>query len=113
MANKPISMSKIRQIVKLHARGTGKRTIARTLGMSKNTVKVYLDKYSLLQTPADELLKLCDYELNNLFHPPELIPLTEKLKQLHEFFPRMEKKLGRRGMTISMQFGQYLAEYPY
>ena len=42
MANIPISMSKVRQILKLHVQGIGKRKIAQRLGMSKNAAKGHL-----------------------------------------------------------------------
>jgi transposase len=39
MANKPISMSKVRQIIKLYSQEIGKKKIALRLGVSKNTVQ--------------------------------------------------------------------------
>jgi hypothetical protein len=57
MANNPISMSKVRQILKLHTQGIGKKRIASRLGMSKNTVKAYLDCYHGLKTTWEELLQ--------------------------------------------------------
>jgi hypothetical protein len=39
--------------------------------MSKNTVKLYTEKYLRLHTPFDELMKLSDHELDKLFHPPQ------------------------------------------
>ena len=43
MANKPTSMSKVRQIIKLYAQAIGKKKIALRLGISKNTVKHYIE----------------------------------------------------------------------
>lgn len=67
MANKTISMSKIRQIIKLYSQQLGKRKISERLGMSKNTVKLYIDSYHRLKMSKEELLKLSDYELNGYF----------------------------------------------
>lgn len=60
-------MGQIKQLILLHQQGKGRKTIARILGMSKNTVKVYLEKLSALTTHQDgkgytleELLKM-DY----------------------------------------------------
>lgn len=39
MAGKPKPMSQIKQLIRLYQAGTGKKTIARDLGLSKNTVK--------------------------------------------------------------------------
>ena len=50
MANKAISMSKIRQIIKLYSQQMGKRKIGERLGMSKNTVKLYIEQFHQLKT---------------------------------------------------------------
>ena len=113
MANKAIIMSKVRQIIKLHSQGIGKRKIGLRLSMSKNTVKLYVEQYLALRRPFEELIKLTDYELNKLFHPPQqVIQSNERLKQLHEFFPEMEKQMRRRGMTILKQIEVYKALHP-
>lgn len=50
MANNPISMSKVKQIIKLYSQGIGKKKIGNRLCMSKNTAKHYLDTFSKLKT---------------------------------------------------------------
>jgi transposase len=50
MANKPIDMSNVRQIIKLYCQNMGKKKIAERPGMSKNTVKIYIDHYRGLKT---------------------------------------------------------------
>lgn len=112
MGNKPISMSKVRQIIKLYSQSMGKKRIGERLGMSKNTVKLYLDQFRLLKTTWEDLSKLTDYDLNKLFHPPRDILLNEKLKQLFDFFPGMQKQMRRRGMTISQQFREFKSLHP-
>ncbi len=44
MAGKSISMHQVRLILQLYGKGMGKRTIARHLSMSRNTVRRYLDR---------------------------------------------------------------------
>lgn len=112
MANKAISMSKVRQIIKLYNQGIGKKKIGTRLGMSKNTVKLYIETYYSLKITWDELSRLDDFELNKLFHPPRELILKDKVHQLFEFFPEMEKHLRRRGMTIAMQYRQFKERYP-
>ena len=51
MANKPISMSKVRQIIRLYCQKMGKKKIAMRLGVSKNTVKLYLEAFQNLKIP--------------------------------------------------------------
>lgn len=112
MANKTISMSKVRQIIKLYSQSMGKKKIAERLGMSKNTVKLYIDHFRQLKTTWPELSRLTDFELNKIFHPPKDILLNDRLKQLYDFFPTMEKQLRRRGMTVSRQFREFKSRYP-
>ena len=44
-------MSQIKQLLQLHEQGKNKKFIARSLGISKNTVKAYLTKVA--STPLD------------------------------------------------------------
>ena len=112
MANKTIIMSKVRQIIKLYCQSMGKKKIALRLGVSKNTVKIYIEQYKILKVTWDELSKLTDFELNKLFHPPRKITVSERLHQLHDFFPGMEKQMRRRGMTISKQYVEFKSIHP-
>ena len=112
MANKTISMSKVRQILKLHFNGIGKKKTAARIGVSKTTVKLYIEFFYQLKTPWEELSRLTDFELDNVFHPGQHLAPTDKLKQLHSFFPLVEKQLRRRGMTIKKQFIEYKILYP-
>ncbi|MBK9593419.1 MAG: IS21 family transposase [Crocinitomicaceae bacterium] len=90
----------------------GKKKIGLRLGVSKNTVKQYVERYKRLKIPWEELCKLSDFELNKLFHPPQQVPLDERLKQLHDYFPEMEKQMRKRGMTVLRQFEAYQALHP-
>ena len=112
MANKSISMSKVRQIIKLYAQHMGKKKIGERLGMSKHTVKLYTDQFQALKILKEDLLKLSDFELNKLFHPPRETLINDQLKQLYDFFPVMSMQLRRRGMTVARQFLEYKTLYP-
>lgn len=112
MANKTISMSNVRQIIKLYSQAMGKKKIALRLGISKNTVKQYVERYKNLHIPWGELSRLTDFELNKLFHPPQQIPLNGRLRVLHDFFPGMEKQMRKRGMTVAKQFLAFKALHP-
>ena len=112
MANKTTSMSNVRQIIKLYSQQMGKKKIGDRLGMSKNTVKLYIRQYHTLKTSKEELLKLTDFELNKLFHPPKETLFNDKLKQLFDFFPVMTVQLRRKGMTVSRQFQEFKKLHP-
>ena len=107
MANNTIIMSKVRQIIKLYTQQMGKKKIGERLGMSKHTVKFYIDHFRSLKILKEDLFKLSDFELNKLFHPPKETVLNDLLKQLYEFFPGMTIQMRRRGMTVAKQFLEY------
>ena len=112
MANKPISMSKVRQVLKLYAQRMGKKKIGIRLGMSKNTVRHYIQSFHAMKTTIGELLKLPDVELNRLFHPPQEVIVDDRIQQLHAFFPEMQKQLRKRGMTIARQYRLFASAHP-
>lgn len=105
-------MSKVRQIIKLHFKGIGKKRIAERVGVAKRTAKHYIDFFQTLKLTHAELEKLSDLELNNLFHPAQRKPVCEKLEQLYACFPAIEKQLRRRGMTMAQQFELYRQSNP-
>ncbi len=105
-------MSKVRQILKLHSQGLGKKKIAACLAMSKNTVKLYIEKYAQLRTTLDELLKLPDHELDKRFHPPYESVIDGRVHQLYEYYPQMEKELRKRGVTVAKLFRKFKKENP-
>lgn len=58
MAGKPKRMSLIKQLLRMHLKGDGYKTIARTLEISKNTVKRYVAKVNEGRVPIKSLLAL-------------------------------------------------------
>ena len=112
MANKTTSMSNVRQIIKLYSQQMGKKKIGERLGMSRHTVKFYIDIFHSLKTTKDDLFRLTDFELNKLFHPPKEILCNDRLRQLYDFFPVMEKQLRRRGMTVAWLYKEFKSQHP-
>ena len=98
MANKNISMSTVKQIIKLRLQGIGKKKIAHRLGISKNTVNLYLQALTRLAAPFQELQKHSDFELDQLLHPPQQTIINDRVRQLYDYFPEMERQLRRRGI---------------
>lgn len=83
-------MDLINQIKLLKELGYGNKTIARDLGMSKNTVKKYL-------TGSDQLV--------------EEQPFSRK-DPLADFFPYCRKELGRKGVTRQILWAEYRSKNP-
>ena len=67
MAGKTTTMSKLKQLLHLKQAGTSIKGLAKTLNISRNTVKSHLKKLQTLGTPIAELLKLDDMELEKRF----------------------------------------------
>jgi len=68
MAGKPRPMSQIKQLLQLHEQGKGFKFIARSIGISKNTVKAYLAKVALSPLNVQALLALDDPIMEARFH---------------------------------------------
>ena len=112
MAGKIVPMSQIKQLLQLHKQGNGRKFIARHLGISKNTVKSYLDKLKTINLSIEYLLSLDDPELEKKFHvgnPSYKDPRFEHLKGQLDYF---EKELARTGVTRHLLWKEYLAAYP-
>ena len=113
MAGKPKSMSQIKQLLLLHEQGKGRKTIARTLGISKNTVKSYLKKLEDLvnnkATPVTvaELVKLENPVLEAKFHagsPAYKDNRYEHFKGQIEYFL---KELDKPGVNKNLLWEEY------
>lgn len=70
MPNKPISMTKIRQVLRCYAAGKGSKTISKMLGISRTTVKKYLHIFQVCGKSYDEIMRMEDHELYLLFQEP-------------------------------------------
>lgn len=105
-------MSKVRQVLKLYFQGIGKKKIANRLAVSKNTVKIYLERFHTLKITADDIAKISDYDLHQLFHPPLELAISDRFKILHAFFPEVERQMRKRGMTIAQQYRVYKTSHP-
>jgi len=68
MAGKPKPMRQIKQLIRLHQQGKGVKFLARTLDMSKNTVKEYLARIRQTGFDMEYLLSLEDPELERKLH---------------------------------------------
>lgn len=112
MAGKPRPMSQIKQLLHLHRQGCSIKAIARTLCISKNTVKSYLAKLQSASLDTEELLKLEDPVLESRFHSgnpaykdPRYIHLKSKLEYL-------SKELKGVGVTKKLLWEEYIQSFP-
>jgi transposase len=112
MANKPISMRQIRQILQLHHQGRSKLQIAQQTGISRNTLKKYVRAYADSKLIFEEIITLSDKDLEALFVKPAEKPLSEKRQTLLALFPTLDKELKKKGMTRQLLWERYKADHP-
>lgn len=105
-------MSKLRQVLKLYFQGESKLKISENTGIARNTIKKYLRILNALKTTWQDIEKLPDKELDELFcKEPEKI-VDERLTLLHDFFSVHDKRLRKRGMTLLRLWEEYHAANP-
>jgi len=114
MANNPISMSKIRQILRLYGQGESKLAITRLTHVSRNTLKKYIHDYELLGLTNDDLESLTDANLDELFGQFKSCKtqLPAIATHLMGLFPEIDKQLKRKGVTLQLLWQDYKSKYP-
>lgn len=112
MAGKTIDMSKLRKVIKLYVGGKSKVFISTYLGLSRNTVKKYIKQFNGLKVTFEELDRLSDLDLDELFNLPQENELSPKMRDLERFFPRVEKELKKTGKTLKILWEDYKIKYP-
>ena len=112
MANNPISMIKIRQILRLQSQGCSKLQIASQTGIARNTLKKYIKEFISSGLTFEEINELSDKELEDLFVKPEDRPLNERLQTLFSLFPAIDKELKKKGVTRLLLWEEYKRQHP-
>ena len=108
-------MSKARNIIKLYTEGVSKKSIGERIGVPRNTVKKYIRLFLASDRSLEDLRKMNDGELEQMFlnmapcHHKEDNP---RYKALEEFFPIMEKALKCKETTKEKLWQSYITQYP-
>ena len=111
MAGKLMNMSKVKQIIKLKENGVGLRTISRSLGVSRNTVKKYLQQIEVKGYSFKDLLTKDNEELEQLFSNPDQTS-QDRYEALEKMFPYIEKELKRTGVNRWILWAEYKEKHP-
>jgi transposase len=109
MAGKPKLMSQIKQLLRLHEQGHSIKSIARTLGISKNTVKSYIIKLSTGLPSVKELLALEDPLLESKFHAGNPAYKDPRFEHLSIHLDYYIAELKRVGVTKKLLWEEYKA----
>ena len=112
MSGKLKSMSQIKQLLRLHQQGRKYKTIARDLGMSKNTVKSYLSKVSSANWSITALLHLDDPELEAKFYAGNPAYKDERYDYLKARLDYYAEELKKTGVTKLLLWEEYLKDTP-
>jgi transposase len=112
MANKPISMNKIRQILRLHSQGVGKLTISYKTGSSRNTIRRYITEFDNSGLTYREISVLTDKDLEDLFVKPDVPVKNTKLEYLFSLFPALDKEMKKKGVTRQILWAEYKKNNP-
>lgn len=112
MSGKITPMSKIKQLIRLWAQGREKRYIARTLEMSRNTVKGYITKLTQGNWDTSVLLKMEDEELRAFIDAGNAAYSDNRFDHLKDHLDQFCKDLTRTGVTRQLLWEEYLEKRP-
>ena len=105
-------MSQIKQLLQLHQQGHKVKFIARSLGISKNTVKTYLKKVALSGVGISALLELEDPVLEARFHAGNPAYLDGRFEDFKTRLDYFERELKKPHVTKKLLWQEYRQEYP-
>jgi len=115
MANKPISMNKIKQIIRCHCQGDGSKKTSAKTGISRNVVRQYIRRFIFLKLSLEEIESYSDEHLHSLFFPEtsrSALPDKGRYERLQALLPDVSRALKRKGMTLEVQWNQYIEKDP-
>ncbi len=112
MANRRISMLKVKEVIRLKEQTKlKKRAIARAVKVSRPSVDLYLAQFKKTGLTYDDIKDMTDNQVKDLFVEKEEFK-SEKLKILYSRFEYMVKELKKTGVTLQLLWEEYKQEYP-
>jgi transposase len=111
MAQTPIAMEQLKQLLQLQKDGVGVREMARRLGISRNSVRKYLslltsDSSEAQDNPDNKTLAEKAYRNDSMVHD------MYRLEQLVVHFKYAQGELGKVGVTRQLLWQEYLQQHP-
>jgi transposase len=113
MANKLDPMD-LKQIISLHLDGVSNRKIGSTLGISRNTINIYMKLFTASEYSFIELLHFDNAALSELFSSHTTLDV-ERQNELMLYFEGVNKARNHPGFTFLYHYQQYvqMAKDPY
>lgn len=115
MANKPLSMEKLRQILLFLERGYSERTIAKQTNVSRPTIHQYALIFASTGSGYDTLLKLTNRELYAIVQGGKVNKEVVTDPRKMHFFEQVDYfilELKKVGVTRYLLWQEYLETYP-
>lgn len=107
MAQKPLAMEQLKQVLQLQSDGISIREIARRVGISRNSVRKYLLRLNACKDASDRDLAAQAYS-NDLLELE-----AERLRQITiHFNAAAGAELSRTGVTRQLLWQEYLVQHP-
>lgn len=112
MSNKLVTMQQIRLIIHHLQRKQSGRKIAKELGLSRNTVKQYIDRITGSSFSLDELQKMDDSALSSLVYPSLDNHIQDQRRvDLSERTAYFLSELKRTGVTRGLLWEEYKKDF--
>lgn len=106
MAQKPIMMEQLKQVLQLKDDGVSIREIALRVGISRNSVRKYLGKLQHKDSLPDKELAEQAYNNESILHK------TARLHQLIQYFKTTGDERRKTGVTRQLLWNEYLLKHP-
>jgi transposase len=109
MAQKPIVMEQLKQLLQLKKDGIGIREMARRLGISRNSVRKYL---ALLQEDPPDALMTNKSLADTAYGNDSMVHDAERMQQLIIHYQSASVEVSKRNVTRQLLWKEYLEQHP-
>ena len=99
----------LKQIISLHNDGLSNRQISKLLDISRNTVNNYLKLFKACDHEFDELLKMENIQLKELFTSHTTIK-NDRFEKLMLYFDKVNQGRNHPGFTFQFHYNEYKQE---
>lgn len=106
-------MSRIRQVLRAYAAGSGTKTIANLFDLSRNTIKKYITIFNQSGLSLEEVLEMDDKQLYDFFQATKTVDNhSDRYVELMKEMPEYERMLRRRDMNKAKAYEAYVEKHP-
>jgi transposase len=113
MANRRLSMIKIRKILKyFYEKKLSKNSIRKIIGISRDSVTGYLYDFKKSGLTYKETLKMNDESLLEIFEKRPALSSNKRYQELYKLFPSFTEELKKTGVNRQLLWEEYKQENP-